>query len=107
VAPDRIEGEMVITDPETLTGRGRSTSRSCRREIDRLIHEGDNLLDRNQVQGDQATITAPRGDWFADAQLPPDIALGSAELDRVAGRYEVDGNPQELAIERKGEAACS
>jgi hypothetical protein len=102
VAPDRIEGEMVITDPETLTEPWTVHFAFVPAGIDRLVHEGDNLLDRNQVQGDQATIAPPSGDWFADAQLPPDVALSAAELDRVAGRYTVQGNPQELAIERKG-----
>ncbi len=103
VAPDRIEGEMTITDPVTLAGPWTVRFAFVPAGIDRLIHEGDTLIDRNQVQDGRATIAPPSGEWFEEVPLPPEPALSAAELDRLVGRYAFDGQPLELIVERRGD----
>jgi len=101
VAPDRIEGEITITDPATLTGPWTVRFAFVPAGIDRLIHEGDTLIDRNGVEDGLATIAPPGGDPLADAAVPPEVELSAAELDRFPGRYAVDGQPLELVVERR------
>jgi hypothetical protein len=103
VSKDRIEGEMTITDPVTLTGPWTVKFAFVPAGIDRMIHEGDTLLDREQVQGDAATITPPKSDPFEGISVPPEVTLTPAQLDRIAGRYAFEGQPQELVIERRGD----
>jgi hypothetical protein len=103
VAPDRIEGEMTITDPVTLTGPWTVKFAFVPAGIDRLIHEGDTLLDREEVQGDKVVFSAPTGEWYEDIALPPEAPLSTAQLDRVVGHYAFEGQPSQLNIERRGD----
>lgn len=103
VAPDRIEGEMTITDPVTLTGPWTVRFAFVPAGIDRLVHEGDTLLDRVEVEGDKVVFAPPSGEWYETVALPPEPALSAAELDRVVGRYQLEGQPIELLVERRGD----
>jgi hypothetical protein len=59
VGPDRIENEITIEDPETLTGPWTQTMAYVRAEgLDRLIHEAF-TNDRSAVEGGVFTILPP------------------------------------------------
>lgn len=98
VAPGRIEAETTITDPATLSEPWIVRVTYVPAGIDRLVQ--DAFEDRNDsVAG---TIRPPRGE-LVPLPLPRNVALSSAELDRVVGRYTLDGSPFELLVERRGE----
>jgi hypothetical protein len=105
VAKDRIEGEITVTDPATLTGPWTVKFAFVPAGIDRLVHEGDTLLDREEVKGDAAaaSITPPKEDPFEGVTVPPEVTLSASQLDRLAGRYTFDGQPGELVIQRRGD----
>lgn len=103
VAPDRIEGEMTITDPVTLAAPWTVRFAFVPAGIDRLIHEGDTLIDRNQVVDGRVTIAPPSDEWFEAVSLPPEPALSAADLDRFVGRYAYDGQPLELVVQRRAD----
>jgi hypothetical protein len=105
VAPGRIEGEMTITDPATLTGPWTIPLAYNRIEgLDRLIHDGDTFENDRSIAGDGSwTIAPPRDQAFTPRPLPTNVKLVTAELDRLAGRYGLDGTPLELLIERRGD----
>lgn len=103
VAPGRIEGEMTITDPVTLTAPWTVSLAYVRVDaMDRLIHESDIFEnDRSVVEGDSSTIAPPRAATFEPVALPATVALAPAALDRVVGRYVFEGLPLELIVERR------
>jgi len=99
VAPGRIENEVTITDPQYLTAPWKAhVTYHLAEGIDRLVQ--DAFEDRNDT-GAQ-TITPVREE-FAPLPLPTNVTLSTAELDRLAGRYGLDGTPMELVIERRGD----
>src|SRR5690606_265202 len=104
VAPGRIESEMTITDPVTLTAPWTVSLAYVRGDArDRLIHESDIFEhDRSVVEGDSPTIAPPRAATFEPVSLPTSVELSPAELDRVVGRYAFEGLPLELIVERGG-----
>jgi hypothetical protein len=60
VGPDRIENEITIEDPETLTAPWTAKMAYVRAEgLDRLIHEAF-TNDRSEVEGGAFTIEPPR-----------------------------------------------
>src|SRR5205085_8398964 len=71
--------------------------------IDRLIHEGDTLLDREQATATAAVITPPKEDPFEGITVPPELVVPAAQLDKIAGRYTFEGQPGELVVERRGD----
>lgn len=103
VAPGRIEGEMTITDPVTLTAPWTVSLAFVRVEaMDRLIHESDIFEnDRSLVDRESLTIAPPRAATFEPISLPTTVELSPAELDRIVGRYAVEGLPLELIVERQ------
>jgi hypothetical protein len=103
VAKDRIEGEMTITDPVTLAAPWTVHFAFVPAGIDRMVHEGDTLLDREKVQGNAATIVPPSADPFASIAVPPELVLSPAQLDRLVGRYAFDDQPLQLVVERRGD----
>jgi hypothetical protein len=80
VAPGRIEGEMTITDPVTLARPWTVHFAFVPAGIDRLVYEGDPLLDRNRVEGDTVTIAPPSEDPLSEGRA---AARGSAEPRRA------------------------
>jgi hypothetical protein len=103
VAKDRIEGEITITDPVTLSAPWTVKFAFVPAGIDRLIHEGDTLLDREQATDTAAVIKPPKEDPFEGVTVPPEVAVSAAQLDKLAGRYAFEGQPGELVIERRGD----
>jgi hypothetical protein len=103
VAKDRIEGEITITDPVTLSAPWTVKFAFVPAGIDRLVHEGDTLLDREQATATAAVITPPKEDPFDGITVPPELVLPPAQLDRIAGRYRFEGQPGELVVERRGD----
>lgn len=103
VAPGRIESEMTITDPVTLTAPWTVSLAYVRVDtMDRLIHESDIFEnDRSVVDGDSPTIAPPRAATFEPVSLPATVELAPAELDRIVGRYAFEGLPLELIVERR------
>lgn len=103
VAPGRIEGEMTITDPVTLTAPWTVSLAYVRIEtMDRLIHESDIFdNDRSLVDRESLTIAPPRAATFEPVSLPTSVELAPAELDRIVGRYAFEGLPLELIVERR------
>ncbi|MEO6387447.1 MAG: hypothetical protein ABIT16_02095 [Croceibacterium sp.] len=103
VAADRIEGEITITDPVTLAAPWTVHFAFVPAGIDRLIHEGDTLLDREQLVDGKVEFGPPKGDPFETAPVPPDLMLGEAALNRLAGHYALDGQAGQVVIERRGD----
>src|SRR5690606_32714559 len=105
VAPGRIEGEMTVTDPATLTAPWTIPLAYKRIEgLDRLIHDGDTLEnDRSVADENSWAIAPPREQAFTPRPLPTNVKLSTAELNRLAGRYGLDGTPVELVFERRGD----
>ena len=103
VSKDRIEGEMTITDPETLTGPWVVKFAFVPAGIDRMVHEGDTLIDREKPEGNAATIEPPDEDPLGKIAVPPEAALSAAQLDRLAGHYALEAAGQQLVIERHGD----
>jgi hypothetical protein len=101
VAPGRIEGEITITDPVTLTAPWTVKFAFVPAGIDRLIHEGDTLLDREEVKDGVAVFTAAEDDPLASAAVPAEVTLTPAQLDSMVGRYAIDGQTGQLVIERR------
>ena len=102
VSKDRIEGEMTITDPETLERPWVVKFAFVPAGIDRMVHEGDTLIDREKPQGDAATIEPPKDDPFEGITVPPEVALSAAQLDRLTGQYALDGQAGKMIVERRG-----
>jgi len=103
VAPDRIEGEMTITDPAYLTGAWTLPLTYERAGgLDRLIHDTFEN-DRMVADGESLTIAPPRQTAFAPSPAPPEVTLSPAELDRLVGTYDFDNAPLKLVIERRQE----
>jgi hypothetical protein len=99
VAPGRIENEVTITDPHYLTAPWKAhLTYHLAEGIDRLVQ--DAFEDRNDT--DAQTITPTRAE-FVPLPLPANVKLSTAELDRLAGRYGLDGTPLELVMERRGD----
>jgi hypothetical protein len=99
VAPGRIENEVTITDPRYLTAPWKAhVTYHLADGIDRLVQ--DAFEDRNDT--DAQTI-APTREEFAPLPLPVNAKLNTAELDRLTGRYGLDGTPLELVLERRGD----
>jgi hypothetical protein len=103
VAKDRIEGEITITDPETLTKPWTVKFAFVPAGIDRMVHEGDTLIDREKPEGNAATIEPPNPDPLASVSIPPEVALTAAQLDRIAGIYGAEGQAQKFVVERQGD----
>lgn len=103
VAKDRIEGEITITDPVTLTKPWVVKFAFVPAGIDRMVHEGDTLIDREKPEGNAATIEPPDTDPLASVSIPPEVALTPAQMDRIAGQYGADGQPQKFVVERQGD----
>jgi hypothetical protein len=104
--PGRLESEITITDPETLERPWTvKVVYVHAMGLDRLVHEGDMFdNDRSVAPGPSGTIAPPRQPLsLAAFANPPEIKLPTAELDRVAGQYTIDGTPLVLKIERRGE----
>src|SRR5690606_2920983 len=106
VAPGRIEGEMTITDPVTLTAPWTVSLAYVRVEaMDRLIHESDIFdNDRSLVDRESLTIAPPRAATFEPISLQTTVELSPAELDRIVGRYAFEGLPLELIVERRDDS---
>jgi hypothetical protein len=97
VAPGRIENEVTITDPQYLTAPWKThLTYHLAEGIDRLVQ--DAFEDRNDTNAQ--TITPTRAE-FVPVPLPVNAKLSTAELDRLAGRYGLDGTPLELVFERR------
>ena len=103
VAKDRIEGEITITDPATLTRPWVVKFAFVPAGIDRMVHEGDTLIDREKPEGNAATIEPPNEDPLGKIVVPPEVTLSAGQMDRLAGRYAFDGQPQTLVVERHGD----
>ena len=103
VSKDRIEGEMTITDPATLTAPWVIKFAFVPAGIDRMVHEGDTLIDREKPEGNAATIEPPDVDPLGKIAVPPEVALGAAQLDRLAGHYALEAAGQQLIVERHGD----
>jgi hypothetical protein len=103
VAKDRIEGEVTITDPATLSGPWTVKFAFVPAGIDRMVHEGDTLIDREKPEGNAATIEPPDVDPLSKISIPPEVALSAAQLDGIAGKYGTEGQPPTFAFERRGE----
>lgn len=101
--PDQLEADFVITDPQLLE-RPWEVHMVYRRHpvLTRLVHDGDVFEnDRLVVSGQEMSI----GEAAVRPSGPsprPTVALSTAELDRVAGRYAIEGAPIELVVSRKG-----
>jgi hypothetical protein len=99
VAPGRIENEVTITDPQYLTAPWKAqVTYHLAEGIDRLVQ--DAFEDR--IDSDSQTI-APVREEFVPLPLPTSVRLSTAELDRLVGRYGLDGTPLELVLERRGD----
>jgi hypothetical protein len=103
VAPGRIEGEMTITDPATLTAPWTIPLAYKRIEgLDRLIHDGDTFEnDRSVADENSWGIAPPRDKAFTPRPLPAEAPLSTAELDRIVGTYAFEGAPLKLIVERR------
>jgi len=105
VAPDRIEAEFTITDPETLEHPWTTRMVYLRHPVlDRLVHEGPTLEnDRFIVEDGRAAIGEAAGIAAPAEPVPEPVRLSIAELDRVVGTYAFDDVPFDLTIVRRGE----
>lgn len=103
VAKDRIQGEITITDPVTLAAPWIVKFAFVPAGIDRMVHEGDTLIDREKQEGNAATIEPPNEDPLAAFPVPPEIALTPPQLDRIAGQYAFEGQAAKLVVERRGD----
>ena len=102
-APDRLEADFTITDPELLE-RPWDVHMVYRRHrvLTRLVHDGDVFEnDRIATADGGMTITEASAQASAQPAARPAAVLSTAELDRVAGRYGVDGAPVELVLTRR------
>jgi hypothetical protein len=97
VAPGRIENEMTITDPKYLTAPWVVRLTYVPAGLDRLI------LDASQDRSDTVaqTITASAKEDFVADPLAGGVALSTAQLDKVAGRYALADAPVEFEFVRK------
>ena len=97
VEPGKLENVITITDPAMLTEPWTVEVHYVDAGIDRVVQ--DAFVDRNDTVN-ATIIDAPPG--FDPAPLPPPAALSDAELDRLAGRYQVEGAPLVMLVERDG-----
>jgi hypothetical protein len=102
ISKDRIEGEVTVTDPTTLTRPWTVKFAFVPAGIDRMVHEGDTLIDRERPEGDAATIEPPDLDPLGKIAVPPEVALTPAQMDRIAGHYVLDAQ-QGFIVERQGD----
>ena len=66
--------------------------------IDRLVLDAfDDRFDPDTL----SNVASEAGDL--SAQLPPETQLGEAELDRIAGRYQLADGSAVMQIERRGQ----
>lgn len=108
-APDRIESEMTVIDPVTLTEPWTVRINYVRsRQITRMAHSGDMFdNDRSELNGPAGTIApskAPAPPSAPDS-APAEVRLSTAELDRLVGGYafESQGSTQTIQVWRRGE----
>lgn len=103
-APDRLEGEFTITDPETLERTWRTTMTYERHPVlARLVHDGDTFEnDRSDLNGGGSIISVSQ-DGAKQAKGVDRISLSVAELDKFTGTYAFDAAPLDLIVERRGD----
>ena len=92
-----------MTDPTTLEAPWKVHMVYVRHPVlKRLFHEGDILdNDREISVNGVMTIAPPREPKALAAAPQPDAPLTTAELDRVAGKYVLQGAPIEFTFERR------
>lgn len=103
-APDRLESDITVTDPETLTGPWKVRVVYMRHPVlKRLTHEGEMFAGNRTVEENGQESIAPPQDETAPAEKPMRAAatLTADQLDRVAGKYQMDGQPTILTVKRE------
>jgi hypothetical protein len=106
-APDRLESDVTITDPQYLEAPWHVHMVYVRHPVlRRLVHEGDmSTYDRLVVENGTTRIVQASQKLSFGADVPKTVKLGPAELDRVVGRYALEGAPMPatLVVERRGD----
>ncbi|HEY6817531.1 MAG TPA: hypothetical protein VI168_18495 [Croceibacterium sp.] len=96
VSPDRIENEITVTDPATLTEPWVVKVAYERHPfLDRLVHDGGHSAANRVVEvNGQGTIAAlDESGPPPEPTFPAEVALSAADLQTYVGTYAIDGAP--------------
>ncbi len=97
VEPGRLQDTITITDPAVLSEPWTVELFYIPAGIDRLVQ--DAFVDRHDMVNG-TIIDAPPA--FEPVELPPSPELSEEEMDRLVGRYRLEGETAVLQVERRG-----